>query len=157
LFARPPHPTTTTATTEDLYGGNLKLILGLLWSMFRALRLTQLANELGDAGKSGSEAQQLIAWVQKQVEPAPYQLKVNAFDQLTSPKRDEHSNAISHFNQSLTQALCKVGDWSDFRDGKAFAALLNLYDDKFLDYKTVGDDGLANLERAFKVTVCFAI
>jgi hypothetical protein len=38
---------------EDIYGGNLKLILGLLWSMFRALRIAQLANELGEAGKTG--------------------------------------------------------------------------------------------------------
>lgn len=103
---------------EDIYGGNLKLILGLLWSMFRALRISQLANELGDGAKSGSEAQQLIAWVQKQVAPSPYELK--------------------------------VGDWSDFRDGKAFAGLLNLYDDKFIDWNSVGDDGLQNLERAFK-------
>lgn len=103
---------------EDVYGGNVKLILGLLWSMFRALRIAQLANELGDAGKSGSEAQQLIAWVQKQVGPAPYSLK--------------------------------VADWSDFRDGKAFAGLLNLYDPKFMDWNSVGDNGLDNLTRAFK-------
>lgn len=103
---------------EDIHGGNLKLILGLLWSMFRALRIAQLANELGEAGKTGSEAQQLIAWVQKQVAPAPYTLK--------------------------------VADWSDFRDGKAFAALLNIYDDSFLDYNSVGGDGLDNLTRAFK-------
>jgi hypothetical protein len=125
---------------EDVYGGNLKLILGLLWSMFRTLRIAQLANELGEAGKTGrfclfelccfmclktvlcfhSEAQQLIAWVQKQVAPSPYELK--------------------------------VADWADFRDGKAFAALLSIYDDSFLDYKTVGGDGLDNLTRAFKVT-----
>lgn len=103
---------------EDIYGGNLKLILGLLWSMFRVLRLGALANELGEAGKTGSEAQQLIAWVQKQVQPAPYELK--------------------------------VADWSDFRDGKAFGALLNIYDDSFLPWDSVGNDGLANLERAFK-------
>lgn len=65
-----------------------------------------------------SEAQQLIAWVQKQVAPAPYTLK--------------------------------VGDWSDFRDGKAFAALLNIYDPSFLDYGTVGSNGVENLTRAFK-------
>jgi hypothetical protein len=103
---------------EDLYAGNLKLILGLIWSMFRTLRIAQLANELGEAGKTGSEAQQLIAWVQKQVAPSPYELK--------------------------------VADWSDFRDGKAFAALLNIYDDSFLDWKGVGSDGLENLTRAFK-------
>ena len=103
---------------EDVYGGNLKLILGLVYSMFRTLRISQLANELGDGGKARSEAQQLIAWVQKQVEPSPYELKVE--------------------------------DWSDFRDGKAFAALLSIYDDEFLDYKSVGDDNLDNITRAFK-------
>lgn len=44
----------------------------------------------------------------------------------------------------------QVGDWSDFRDGKAFAALLNVYDERFLDWNTVGEDGVDNLTRAFK-------
>ncbi len=86
--------------------------------MFRVLRIGQLANELGEAGKTGSEAQQLIAWVQKQVKPAPYELK--------------------------------VADWSDFRDGKAFAALLSIYDEDYLKWNSVGGDGLDNLTRAFK-------
>ncbi len=103
---------------EDIYAGNLKLILGLLFSTFRALRDSLLANELGEGAAKGSEAQQLIAWVQRQVAPAPYELK--------------------------------VGDWSDFRDGKAFSALLNIYDDKFLDWKSVGSSGVENLTRAFK-------
>ncbi len=103
---------------EDIYAGNLKLILGLLFSTFRALRDSLLANELGEGAAKGSEAQQLIAWVQKQVAPAPYELK--------------------------------VGDWSDFRDGKAFSALLNIYDPSYLDYNSVGSNGVENLTRAFK-------
>jgi hypothetical protein len=110
---------------KDIYAGNLKLILGLLFSTFRALRDSLLANELGEGAAKGSEAQQLIAWVQKQVAPAPYELK--------------------------------VGDWSDFRDGKAFSALLNIYDPTYLDYKTVGSNGLENLTKAFKVIVLLSV
>lgn len=103
---------------EDIYGGNLKLILGLIFSTFRSLRDSLLANELGEGAVKGSEAQQLIAWVQRQVEPQPYALK--------------------------------VADWSDFRDGKAFSALLNIYDNDYLSWDAVGENGEENLARAFK-------
>lgn len=44
---------------EDIFNGNLKLILGLLWSLFRKLRLASI-NEEGKSSEDG-----LLLWVKK--------------------------------------------------------------------------------------------
>ncbi|KAL6080009.1 Actinin, alpha 1 [Balamuthia mandrillaris] len=52
---------------EDIFSGYLKLILGLTWSLFRALRMADLTNDAaGGANKTLEEG--LLKWVREQTE-----------------------------------------------------------------------------------------
>jgi len=51
---------------EDIEHENLKLVLGLIYTAFRKLRLSSLASELGkDSDSRSSEAKLMLEWVQK--------------------------------------------------------------------------------------------
>eukprot|EP01100_Stratorugosa_tubuloviscum_P001307 TRINITY_DN128_c1_g3_i1.p1 TRINITY_DN128_c1_g3~~TRINITY_DN128_c1_g3_i1.p1 ORF type:complete len:922 (-),score=520.52 TRINITY_DN128_c1_g3_i1:182-2947(-) len=50
-------------SAEDICDGNLKLILGLLWSLFRKLRIEQVVSSEGQKIEDG-----LLLWVQKMTE-----------------------------------------------------------------------------------------
>jgi len=60
---------------EDLIDGNLKLILGLLWSLFRKVRISAMGGE-GDA--KGSEESSVLKWVREMTEGYP-NVHIHAF------------------------------------------------------------------------------
>jgi len=50
---------------EDIFEGHKKLILGLIWSLFRALRMTKLTAGVGSSSKKAIE-EGLLRWVREQ-------------------------------------------------------------------------------------------
>ncbi len=51
--------------SSDIFAGHRKLILGLVWSLFRGLRMTKLTSGTGASGKRGLE-EGLLQWVREQ-------------------------------------------------------------------------------------------
>jgi len=108
-------------SAEDIERGDIKLILGLIYSIFRTIRISKIATQIGETDKKKSEGQQLIAWMNTLVEKDPYELKLESF-------KDE-----------------------PFRNGKAFGALLHSYNNELLDYENLGDNAEENLKNIFAI------
>jgi len=54
--------------SEDVFNGHLKLILGLVWSLFRGIRLTSLTGGSGEGGKAHKSMEEsLLKWVRETV------------------------------------------------------------------------------------------
>lgn len=108
-----------------VYEGNLKMILGMVWSIFRSPKITQLGSaEDGEDGSKAGKASfetQLLAWVRERV--APYGIEVNDF---------------------------KKG----FNNGMAFGALVHSIDGECVKFEDFSEDKPAdNLNTAFDAAV----
>jgi len=108
-------------SAEDIERGDIKLILGLIYSVFRTVRISKISTQLGETDKKKNEAQQLIAWMNTLVENEPYELKLETFKDDT------------------------------FKNGKAFGALLHAYNSELFDYENMGDNAEENLKKIFEI------
>mmetsp|Transcript_10250 Transcript_10250/g.25750 ORF Transcript_10250/g.25750 Transcript_10250/m.25750 type:complete len:936 (-) Transcript_10250:199-3006(-) len=83
---------------EDLYQGNMKLILGMLWSLFRS-RLQEGFGGASDDGKNKSTEDGLLEWIRKMTDGYDH---VNVTDFKTSFNDGMAFNALIHrFNGDL--------------------------------------------------------
>jgi len=82
-----------TIGAEDLYDGNLKLILGMLWTLFRKLRIANITEE----GRSSEDG--LLLWVKKMTADYPG-VNINSFKDSFSDGL-AFSALIHKFNHDL--------------------------------------------------------
>eukprot|EP00211_Chloroparvula_japonica_P000922 CAMPEP_0119140002 /NCGR_PEP_ID=MMETSP1310-20130426/28493_1 /TAXON_ID=464262 /ORGANISM="Genus nov. species nov., Strain RCC2339" /LENGTH=999 /DNA_ID=CAMNT_0007131329 /DNA_START=99 /DNA_END=3098 /DNA_ORIENTATION=+ len=110
-------------TSNSVYNGNLKHILGTIFSIFRSPKITQIGAGKGEdgedvEGKKASFEGQLLSWVNERV--APYGVEVKDFR-------------------------------SGFQDGMAFGAIINSIDNDALDYNSLDKSNPEeNLTKAFQ-------
>jgi len=94
---------------NDIYDGNLKLILGLIWTLILRYQINKGKDEISAQGEDKSVKKQLLNWVNNQL--APYQLKASNFT-----KDWKNPKILSALTDSLQPGLinmdniCKEGD-----------------------------------------------
>jgi len=65
--------------SNDIYGGNLKLILGLVWTLILRYQINKGIDEAGGEDSNTGVKKELLEWVNNQIQP--YSLKANNFKQ----------------------------------------------------------------------------
>lgn len=108
-------------SAEDIERGDIKLILGFIYTTFRTVRISKISTQLGETDKKKNEAQQLIAWMNTLVEKEPYEMHLETF------KDDQ------------------------FKNGKAFGALLHAYNNELFDFENMGNNTEENLKKIFEI------
>eukprot|EP00808_Paulinella_micropora_P026243 g5841.t1 len=127
----------------DVYEGNLKLILGLVWTLIQHYQVQKAlddgrAADLGQGAaknKDSAEGQknELLRWMNAQLEPyAKY--KALGFHQ----RLKEGQPIVSNFT-------------TDWQDGKVLAALTDSLDKGIMDISNLGSDPLHTTQEALEV------
>jgi len=108
-FLRKEGIKTVNIGANDIYDGNLKIILGLIWTLILRYQINKGKDEISGHGEDKNVKKDLLNWVNNQL--APYELKASNFT-----KDWKNPKILSALTDSLQPGLinidnvCKEGD-----------------------------------------------